>query len=359
MAIEKILEGEDGKDNDRDKLKSSIIPKNELTSDDFVGVDLRPKILREYVGQEEIVASLKTAIKASEARLEPMEHVLFHGPPGLGKTTLAHVIKAEKKTNLQVTSGPSLERPADIIGLLSNLDNGDILFIDEIHRISKGVEEYFYSAMEDFKVDFVTGSGTFAKSLSFPLKRFTLVGATTRVGMLSSPLRDRFGLTYHLDFYSIEELSEIVMRSSKILEVDIEKDASFEIAKRSRGTPRIANRLLRRVRDYYQVNSNEKVLSRDISIKAMKLEGVDNRGLDKLDRQYMTTLVKNYNGGPAGIEALAATLNEESHTLMDVVEPYLLKIGLVIRTPSGRKATLDGFRFIGNSPDDQSQVRMF
>ena len=333
---------------------------NDSVSSDYVN-DLRPKILKEYVGQIKVVNSLRTAIKASEARSEAMEHVLFHGPPGLGKTTLAHVIAKEKKSNLVVTSGPSLEKPADIVGLLSNLSDGDVLFIDEIHRISKGVEEYFYSAMEDFKVDFITGSGTFAKTLTFPINKFTLVGATTRVGMLSSPLRDRFGLTYHLDFYNLEELSAIIKRSSNILNVKIDDLATKQIAMRSRGTPRIANRLLRRVRDYHQVNSKIKKIDENVASEAMELEGVDQKGLDRLDRQYLLTLSKNYNGGPAGIEALAATLNEESQTLMDVVEPYLLKIGFIIRTPSGRKVTIDGLKYAGIQvrKSDENQKRMF
>ncbi|MBM01969.1 MAG: Holliday junction branch migration DNA helicase RuvB [Chloroflexi bacterium] len=353
MAIEKIIDN-----NPEDNNKNKESTKNDVEE---ISSDLRPKILKEYVGQINIVTSLKTAIQASEARSEAMDHVLFHGPPGLGKTTLAHVIAKEKKSNLVVTSGPSLEKPADIVGLLSNLGEGDVLFIDEIHRISKGVEEYFYSAMEDFKVDFITGSGTFAKTLTFPLKRFTLVGATTRVGMLSSPLRDRFGLTYHLDFYSEDELTEIVNRSSGILDVFIEQDASQEIAIRSRGTPRIANRLLRRVRDHHQVNHKGKKLDKIISSEAMELEGVDSKGLDRLDRQYLITLSNNYNGGPAGIEALAATLNEEAQTLIDVVEPYLLKIGFIIRTPSGRKVTLEGLRYLGENAKNEgnSQGSMF
>ena len=274
---------------------------------------------------------------------------------------MAHVIAKEKKSNLVVTSGPSLEKPADVVGLLSNLSEGDVLFIDEIHRISKGVEEYFYSAMEDFKVDFITGSGTFAKTLTFPINKFTLVGATTRVGMLSSPLRDRFGLTYHLDFYNLEELSAIIKRSSNILNVKINDLATNQIAMRSRGTPRIANRLLRRVRDYHQVNSKSDNIDDVVASKAMELEGVDQNGLDRLDRQYLLTLAKNYNGGPAGIEALAATLNEESQTLMDVVEPYLLKIGFIIRTPSGRKVTIDGLKYAGIQvrKSEDNQKRMF
>ena len=352
MPIEEIINNS-SEDNNKKVLKDS-------DNNDNVN-DLRPKILKEYVGQIKVVDSLRTAIKASEARNEAMEHVLFHGPPGLGKTTLAHVISKEKKSNLVVTSGPSLEKPADIVGLLSNLSEGDVLFIDEIHRISKGVEEYFYSAMEDFKVDFITGSGTFAKTLTFPINKFTLVGATTRVGMLSSPLRDRFGLTYHLDFYNLEELSAIIKRSSNILNVKIDDLATKQIAMRSRGTPRIANRLLRRVRDFHQVNSKNDKIDGDVASKAMELEGVDQKGLDRLDRQYLLTLSKNYNGGPAGIEALAATLNEESQTLMDVVEPYLLKIGFIIRTPSGRKVTIDGLKYAGIQvrKSDENQKRMF
>ena len=353
MPIEEVINNNSEDNSNKKVLKDS-------DNNEYIN-DLRPKILKEYVGQTKVVDSLRTAIKASGARNEAMEHVLFHGPPGLCKTTLAHLIAKEKKSNLVVTSGPSLEKPADVVGLLSNLSEGDVLFIDEIHRISKGVEEYFYSAMEDFKVDFITGSGTFAKTLTFPINKFTLVGATTRVGMLSSPLRDRFGLTYHLDFYNLEELSAIIKRSSNILNVKINDLATNQIAMRSRGTPRIANRLLRRVRDYHQVNSKSDNIDDVVASKAMELEGVDQNGLDRLDRQYLLTLAKNYNGGPAGIEALAATLNEESQTLMDVVEPYLLKIGFIIRTPSGRKVTIDGLKYAGIQvrKSEDNQKRMF
>ena len=319
---------------------------------------MRPKNLLEYVGQKSVVNSLQTAMKAAKNRKEPLEHVLFHGPPGLGKTTLAHVIATESGYKIIHTSGPSLERPADMVGLLSNLNFGDVLFIDEIHRISKGVEEYMYSAMEDFKVDFITGSGTFAKTLSFPLQRFTLVGATTRAGMLSSPLRDRFGLTYHVDYYSPKELSNVIKRSSELLGIKISDEGSYEIANRSRGTPRIANRLLRRVRDYSEVHENGNI-DKNISQKALQSEGVDELGLDRLDREYLKTLLVNYKGGPAGIEALAATINEESQTLMDVVEPFLLKIGFVVRTPSGRKATEKAYSYLNisnNKKSDQAQL---
>ncbi len=326
--------------------------------DFYQSINLRPKNLLEYVGQKSVVNSLETAMKAASNRKEPLEHVLFHGPPGLGKTTLAHVIATESGYKIIHTSGPSLERPADMVGLLSNLNFGDVLFIDEIHRISKGVEEYMYSAMEDFKVDFITGSGTFAKSLSFPLQRFTLVGATTRAGMLSSPLRDRFGLTYHVDYYSPKELSNVIKRSSELLGIKISDEGSYEIANRSRGTPRIANRLLRRVRDYSEVHETGNI-DKNISQKALKSEGVDELGLDRLDREYLKTLLVNYKGGPAGIEALAATINEESQTLMDVVEPFLLKIGFVVRTPSGRKATEKAYSYLNvdkTRKSDQAQL---
>ena len=324
----------------------------------YQSINLRPKNLLEYVGQKSVVNSLQTAMKAAKNRKEPLEHVLFHGPPGLGKTTLAHVIATESGYKIIHTSGPSLERPADMVGLLSNLNFGDVLFIDEIHRISKGVEEYMYSAMEDFKVDLFTGSGTFAKTLSFPLQRFTLVGATTRAGMLSAPLRDRFGLTYHVDYYSPEELSNVIKRSSELLGIKISNEGSYEIANRSRGTPRIANRLLRRVRDYSEVHENGNI-DKNISQKALQSEGVDELGLDRLDREYLKTLLVNYKGGPAGIEALAATINEESQTLMDVVEPFLLKIGFVVRTPSGRKATEKAYSYLNisnNKKSDQAQL---
>ncbi|MBI2856054.1 MAG: Holliday junction branch migration DNA helicase RuvB [Chloroflexi bacterium] len=297
---------------------------------------LRPRTLDEYVGQSQVVESLNIAIGAARRRGEPLEHVLFHGPPGLGKTTLAHIISREMGADITHTSGPALEKPVDIVGILSNLDSGEVLFIDEIHRLSHTVEEYLYSAMEDFQVDFVYGKGAYAKTLPFQLKRFTLIGATTRAGLLTPPLRDRFGMTYHLDFYSPEELTEVVKRSSAILGVKIDQEGAQEIARRSRGTPRIANRLLRRVRDYAQVKAQGTV-SKEVAGAALEREGVDEHGLDRLDRQYLTTIAENYGGGPVGIDALAATVNEEVQTLVDVVEPYLLKMGFVLRTPGGRR----------------------
>ena len=307
---------------------------------------LRPTSFDEYVGQQAVLTSLKIAVQAAKSRDEAVDHILFNGPPGLGKTTLAHIISKEFGSKLTQTSGPSLERPLDMVGLLSNLEKGEVLFIDEIHRIPRAVEEYMYSAMEDFKVDFITGKGTYSRTLTYRLQQFTLIGATTRAGMLSGPLRDRFGLTYHLDFYSPEELSQVVKRSAGILDVQIDQVGSDEIARRSRGTPRIANRLLRRVRDYAQVTADG-VITGDIAAEALTSEGVDELGLDRLDRLYLTTLADQYGGGPAGLNAIAATVNEDSQTLEDVVEPFLLKIGLIIRTPAGRKATQSGMDHSG------------
>ncbi|MFH1559870.1 MAG: Holliday junction branch migration DNA helicase RuvB [Chloroflexota bacterium] len=297
---------------------------------------LRPRTLGEYVGQRQVVESLGIAIDAARERQEPLEHVLFHGPPGLGKTTLAHIIAKEMGAELVHTSGPALEKPVDIVGILSNLNAGEALFIDEIHRLPHTVEEYLYSAMEDFQVDFIYGKGAFARTLPFQLKRFTLIGATTRAGLLTPPLRDRFGMIYHLDFYSTKELTEVVRRSSEILKVNIDQEGAREIASRSRGTPRVANRLLRRVRDYAQVKAQGSITG-DVADTALTREGVDELGLDRLDRLYLSTIAENYGGGPVGIDALAATVNEEAQTLVDVVEPFLLKMGFVLRTPGGRK----------------------
>ena len=305
-------------------------------SEESPTLSLRPRTLPEYVGQTQVVESLGIAIAAAKTRGEPLEHILFHGPPGLGKTTLAHIIAREMGAEMVHTSGPALEKPLDIVGVLSNLSEGEVLFIDEIHRLPHTVEEYLYSAMEDFQVDFVTGKGAYARTLPFQLKRFTLIGATTRAGLLTAPLRDRFGMVYHLDFYSTEELTEVVSRSSAILEVDIDREGAGEVACRSRGTPRVANRLLRRVRDYAQVKGRG-YIDRDVADAALVREGVDEHGLDRLDRLYLTTIAENYRGGPVGIDALAATVNEEVQTLVDVVEPFLLKERFVLRTPGGRK----------------------
>lgn len=315
-------------------------------AEEAVQVSLRPKMLSEYIGQNELRSKLQIALDACKARSEAIEHVLLYGPPGLGKTTLAHIIANEMGTKIHATAGPALGRTGDLMGILTNLNEGDILFIDEIHRLSPTIEEFLYPAMEDYKVDFVVDKGAFAKVINVPLKRFTLVGATTRAGMLSAPLRDRFGLFYHLDFYPAEELQEVVNRSARLLGSGIETEASMTIASRSRGTPRIANRLLRRVRDYAEVKGNG-AIDNAITKSALGAEGIDERGLDDLDRKMLKIILDFYKGGPVGIEALGATLNEEVDTLVDMVEPFLLKIGFLQRTQRGRVASRSAAEHLG------------
>jgi len=311
-------------------------------------VSLRPQTLADYIGQSEIIETLEIAIQAAKQRNEPLDHILFHGPPGLGKTTLSHIIANEMGGDLMVTSGPALEKGGDLIGLLTRLSEGDVLFVDEIHRTPKTVEEFLYPAMEDFAVDFVFDKGVHARSHRFRLKHFTLVGATTRVGLLSSPLRDRFGIFRSLDFYSDKELIKITKRSAALLNLIMEDNASTILARRSRGTPRIINRLLKRVRDYAQVRADGTITAETVKA-ALELEGVDEAGLTKLDRSYLRTIIDYYQGGPVGIEAIAATLQEETDTLVDVVEPFLLKIGMIMRTSSGRKASEAAYKHLGVS----------
>ena len=309
-------------------------------------LSLRPDRLDEYVGQTEVVETVKIAIQAAKQRKEPLDHVLFHGPPGLGKTTLAHIIANETGGNLTVTSGPALEKGGDLIGILTHLSRGDVLFVDEIHRMPRAVEEFLYPAMEDFAVDFVFDKGAHARSHRIRLEQFCLVGATTRVGLLSSPLRDRFGIFKSLDFYRESELVRITVRSAALLKITIDEAGAHELSRRSRGTPRIVNRLLKRVRDYAQVRA-DCVITIDVVNAALLLEGVDEKGLTDLDRRYLKTVIDFYGGGPVGIEAIAATLQEETDTLVDVVEPYLLKTGMILRTSSGRRAGQCAYSHLG------------
>ncbi len=308
-------------------------------------LSLRPQRLDECIGSGRVLDKLRIALTAAKQRSDPMEHVLFHGPPGLGKTTLAHVVANEMETTIKVTSGPALARPGDLMGMLTNLQRGDVLFIDEIHRLPAAVEEFLYPAIEDFKVDFVVDSGPHARTINIPLKPFTLIGATTRSGLLSAPLRSRFGLIEHLDFWSEPHLVQRVQRSAQMLNLNYEHKTLEIIAARSRGTPRIANRLLRRVRDYAQVRADGK-LSIKVVEQALELEGVDRFGIDQLDRKFLRMLISTYNGGPTGIEAIAATLGEERDTLEDVVEPFLLRIGFLARTRKGRVATAAAYKHL-------------
>ncbi len=314
---------------------------------------LRPKRLTEYIGQEKVKENLSVFIEAARLRKEPLDHVLLYGPPGLGKTTLAGVIANEMNVNLRITSGPAIEKPGDLAALLTNLNEGDVLFIDEIHRLSRSVEEILYPAMEDFALDIITGKGQMAASYHLPLPKFTLVGATTRAGQLSAPLRDRFGVVLRLEMYTPQQLAEIVTRSAQILGIPIEADGALEIASRSRGTPRIANRMLKRVRDFAQIISDGVITYQSAKIGLDRLE-VDEIGLDANDRRMLKTLIQFYNGGPVGIETLAAAIGEEAVTLEDVYEPYLMQIGFLSRTPRGRCATHAAYLHLGLKPPAQA-----
>jgi len=346
------------KERDDDFLREPVLIRSETEEDIVLNLSLRPVQFTDFIGQKKIKENLNIAIQAAKSRQEPLEHLIFSGPPGLGKTTLAHIIAHEMGTKITATSGPAIERAGDLIGILTNLEQGDILFIDEIHRLSKIVEEFLYPAMENYNIDFVIDKGPYAKTIKFNLKPFTLIGATTRSGLLSAPLRSRFGMYYHLDFYPWQELVEIVTKSASVLDMQVDDQSAQLIAKRSRGTPRVANRLLRRVRDYVQVKTKGQITS-EITDRALNLQGIDNLGLDDIDRRVLSVILDTYNGGPVGIESLAATLNEESDTIVDVVEPYLLKIGLIKRSPRGRQATELAYEHLGRPHKKVPQKEMF
>lgn len=338
--------------------KERLIFGQETEEDVILNLSLRPLNVKDFVGQRNVIDNLLISIQAAKKRKEPLEHILFSGPPGLGKTTLAHIIANEMGTKITATSGPAIERAGDLIGVLTNLGKGDILFIDEIHRLSKVVEEFLYPAMENFQIDFIIDKGPYAKTIKFNLKHFTLIGATTRAGLLAAPLRGRFGLFYHLDFYEAEDLVKILKRSSEILKIKLDPESLLEIAKRSRGTPRAANRLLRRVRDWAEVKANGKI-SREVVDKALTSQGIDKNGLDNLDRKVLQAIADVFKGGPVGIEALSATLNEEKDTIADIVEPYLLKIGFLKRTPRGRQMTNLAYNSLSLSGRKEVQKEMF
>jgi len=337
MAVERILNSSIDEDDQEQELENT----------------LRPKDFKNYIGQNRLKKNLKLAIDAAKKRDEPIDHVLLYGPPGLGKTTMATVIANEMGANIRVTSGPAIERAADLASLLTNLQDGDILFIDEIHRLHRSIEEVLYSAMEDFKLDIILGKGPSAKSLRLDLPKFTIIGATTRTGTLAAPLRDRFGMIHRLEFYSPEEIEQVIKRAATILGVKINQPAAKILAERSRLTPRIANRLLKRVRDYADVNGDG-IIDEQINLSALELLDVDDLGLEPADRMLLNAIIDNYNGGPVGVEALSALIAEERSTIEDFYEPYLMQIGLLIRTSRGREATAKAYKHLNKTKSKDS-----